>query len=46
MGIPGKGLTTSMDLSTKMSNNKQKARFSITDIPNQDLSNLLKKFKN
>ena len=43
--IPGKGLTTSLYLSTKGSNNKQKAMFSITDINNQDFRNLLKKFK-
>ena len=46
MGISGKGLTTSLDISTKSSNNKQKARFAITDIANQDFRKLLKKFNN
>ena len=45
-GIPGKGLTTFIDLSTKSPNKKQKARFSITDIPKQDFRKLLKKFEN
>ena len=43
---PGKGLTNSLALSTKRPNIKQKARFAITDINNQDLRNFLRKFKN
>ena len=43
---PGNGLTTSMDLRTKTSNKKQKARFAVTDITDQDFEKLLKKFKN
>ena len=35
MGIPGKGLTTYLSLRTKISNKKQKSRFSITNINNQ-----------
>ena len=46
MIIPVQGLTTSLDLRTKISNKKQKERFSITDIPNQDFRKLLKRFKN
>ena len=46
MEIPGKGLTTSLDLRTKNSNKKQKSRSAITDINNKDFSKLLKKFKN
>ena len=46
MVIPGKGLTTSMDLSTKNSNKKKKVRFDITDITNQYFRKLLKKVKN
>ena len=46
MGRPVKGLTTSLSLSTKGSNKKQKARFSITDSTDQDFSKLLKNFKN
>ena len=46
MGIPCKGLTTSLTLSTKRSNKKQKERFYITDITSQDFRKLLKKFKN
>ena len=46
MGRPGKGLTTSLDLITKSSNNKKKKKFAITEITNQDLSNFLGKFKN
>ena len=34
MGIPGKGMTNYLDLRTKMSNKKEKERFSITDINN------------
>ena len=46
MRRPVKGLTTSLDLRTKRSNNKQKERFNITDITNQYFRKLLKKFKN
>ena len=46
MGRPGKGLTTSLDLRTKRSNQKQKERFAITNITNQDFRKFLKKFKN
>ena len=45
MGIPGKGLTTSLYIRTKIPNKKNKAWFAIIDINHQDLSNLLKKFK-
>ena len=45
MGIPGKGLTTYLALRTKRTNNKEKAGFFITDITNQDLRKLLKKFR-
>ena len=44
--ISGKGLTTSLDLRTKGSNKKYKARFSITDINNKDFRKLIKKFIN
>ena len=46
MGRTGKGMTTSLALSTKGSNKKQKERFSITEINNQDFSKLLNTFKN
>ena len=46
MGIPGKCLTTSQALRTKIPNKKQKARFAITDINKQDFSKLIKKFGN
>ena len=46
MGIPGKGLTTIMDISTKILNKTQKARFSISEITNQYLRKLLNNFKN
>ena len=46
MGRPGKGPTTSANLSNKRSNKKQKARFSMTVITNQDFKKFLKKFKN
>ena len=39
-------MTTSLAYRAKRSNEKQKARFSITDITNQDLRKLLKRFKN
>ena len=41
-----KRLTNSLALRTKISNKKQKARFEITDINNQDFRKLLKKFNN
>ena len=44
MGRSGKGVTTSLDLSTKSPNKKQKARVAITDIINQDFSKFLKEF--
>ena len=40
------GMTTSLVLSTKSPNKKQKVRFFITDIANQDFRHFLKKFKN
>ena len=46
MGIPGKGLTNSLDLRTKISNNKQWAIFSITGIAYQYFRKLLKNFNN
>ena len=46
MGISFDGLTTSLTLSNKRPNNKQKARIVITDINNQDFRNFLKEFKN
>ena len=46
MGRLGKGMTASLTISTKMPNNKQKARFAINDITNQVLGNLIKKFNN
>ena len=46
MERPGKGLTTSLALRTKSPNNKQKERFPITDITNQNFKNFLKMFKN
>ena len=45
-GIPGKGMATYLDLRTKISKNKQKERFSITDINEQDFRKLLRKFEN
>ena len=42
----GKGLTASIDLSTKRQNKKQKLRFSITYITTQDIRKFLKKFIN
>ena len=42
MGRPGKGMNTSLTLRTKNPNNKQKARFYITEITNQDF----RKFNN
>ena len=46
MGISGKALTTSLTLSTKSTNNKQKAMIAITEITIQDFSKLLNQFKN
>ena len=46
MGIPEKGVTTSLNIITKRSHKNQKARFAITDITNQDFSKLVKKCKN
>ena len=45
MGIPGKGLPTSLDLRNKTPKNKQKASFAITDITNQYFRKLLKRFE-
>ena len=44
MWRPGKGVTTSLNLITKISNKKQNTRFSITDITNQDFRKLLNNF--
>ena len=46
MEIPDKGLTTTLVLSTKSPNKKQKARFTVTDSTKQEFSKLLKKFNN
>ena len=46
MVIPGRGLTTPLALSTIRPNKKQKARFAITEINNQDSRKLLNNFKN
>ena len=46
MGIPGKGMNTSMDIRNKIPNKKQRAGFAITDITKQDLRKLLQKFEN
>ena len=43
---PGKGITKSLDIRTKSSNKKQKARFFMTGITKEYISNLLRKFKN
>ena len=40
----GKGLNTSLFLRAEIPNNKQKARFAITDITDQDSRKFLKKF--
>ena len=42
--IPGKGLTTSINLKNKSSNKKQKARFAITVINIKDFRKFLKNF--
>ena len=44
MVIPGKVLTTYLDLRTKRPNKKQKPRFSITDITKQYFMKFIKKF--
>ena len=46
MGIPGKGMTTSLSLRTKTPNKQQKEKFDINDITNQDFRKFIKKFKN
>ena len=46
METPGKVLTTSLDLRTEIPNKKQKVRFAITDMTNQDFSKFIKKFNN
>ena len=46
MEILAMGMTVSIMLLTKSPNNKQKARFAITDITNQDFRKLLKEIKN
>ena len=46
IGRPGKGVTNSLLISTKRLNKKQKARFAITGITNQDFRKLFKYFKN
>ena len=46
IGRPGKSLNTSLAPKTKSSNKKQREKFSITEITNQDFTKLLKKFKN
>ena len=45
MGRSGKGMTTSLNLTTKTPNNKQKERTAITEITNQDSRNLLKELE-
>ena len=42
----GREMTTSLDIRTKRSNKKQKARFSITDITNKNFRKFIKKFNN
>ena len=44
MVIPGKDLTTSLTLRTKIPNKKQKARISITDITNHYFRDFLRDF--
>ena len=46
MGRPGKWLTVSMFHRANVSNKKQKARFSITNITKQDFRKFLRKFNN
>ena len=45
MGIPGKGLTTYMDIKTKIPNKKQKEKLPINEITDQNLRKLLEKLK-
>ena len=45
VGISGKELTNSLTLRTKIPNNKEKDRTSITDITNHGFRNLLREFK-
>ena len=46
MEILVRGMNESIMLMTKNPNNKQKTRFAITDITNQDFRKLLKEIKN
>ena len=46
MGIPGKGLTTYLYLRTKIPDKKEKARFFINDITNENFRKFLKGFIN
>ena len=46
MGRSGKGLNNYLALRTKSQNKKQKARFAITEITNQDFRKFLNKFNN
>ena len=41
MKRPGKRLTTSLDLSTNIPNKKEKSRFAINEITNQDFTKLI-----
>ena len=45
MGRPGKSMTASLDLRTKMSN-KKKEKFTIADMNNQDFRKFLNRSKN
>ena len=45
VGIPDKGLTTSLTLMTKSPNNKQKWKTAINDTTHQDFRKLLNKYK-
>ena len=47
LGIPGKGLITSLGLNTNMrSNKRKKARYAITNVSMKNLSNIIKEFEN
>ena len=46
MGRSDNGMITSLTFKTKIPNNKQKTRTSITDITNQYFQNLIKEFNN
>ena len=46
MEISGKGVTTSLTLRTKRTNNKQRASINITGSTNHDLGELIKEFNN